>query len=75
MDEKRERELNLRLNRNLGEWDYNLLANFNEEELLNVGFTSEELDKMFNLEEDEFDADKSMIKLLNLKQKKEIYTS
>ena len=58
LDEKRERELNLRLNRNLGEWDYNLLANFNEKELLNVGFTSEELDKMFNLEEDEFDADK-----------------
>ena len=53
LDEKKERELNLRLNRNLGEWDYNMLANFNEEELLNVGFTSEELDKMFNLEEDE----------------------
>lgn len=58
LDEKNERELNLRLNRNLGEWDWNMLANFGEEELLQVGFTSEELDKMFNLEEDEFDAQK-----------------
>ena len=55
LDEKKERELNLRLNRNLGEWDYNMLANFNEEELLNVGFTSEELDKIFELDVDEKD--------------------
>ena len=58
LDEKRERELNLRLNKNLGEWDYDLLANFSEEELLQVGFSSEELDKMLDLEEDDFDAQK-----------------
>lgn len=56
LDEKSEQKLNLRLNRNLGEWNYDLLANFGKEELLNVGFTNEELDKIFNLEEDNFDA-------------------
>lgn len=46
-------ELNLRLNKNLGEWDYDLLANFGEEILGEAGFESEELDKMFQLEVDE----------------------
>lgn len=30
-DIKQEQELNIRLNRNTGEWDFSLLANFNEE--------------------------------------------
>ena len=55
LDEKKERELNLRLNRNLGEWDYNMLANFNEELLKDVGWDSEELDKIFQLDVDEKD--------------------
>ena len=55
---EKERELNLRLNRNLGEWDYDMLANFNEGELLNVGFDSEELDKIFDLDiEDDFNVE------------------
>ena len=42
---ERERELNIRLNRNLGEWNQDLLAeNFKVEELLNWGFTEEEVD-------------------------------
>lgn len=60
-DEEKERELNLRLNKNLGEWDYDLLANFGEEELLGVGFESEELDRIFEFDEygeDDFDAEK-----------------
>lgn len=48
-DIERERELNLRLNKNLGSWDYNLLANFDEDMLQEVGFSSEELDKIFDL--------------------------
>ena len=49
-DIEKEKELNLRLNRNLGEWDLELLANFSEEELNRVGFESEELDKIFDLD-------------------------
>jgi DNA modification methylase len=52
LDEKKERELNLRLNKNLGEWDYDMLANFEEDMLLDTGFDSEELDKIFQLEPD-----------------------
>lgn len=50
-DIKREQELNIRLNRNLGQWDYDLLANFEEETLLDVGFKNDELDQIFGLEE------------------------
>lgn len=52
-DEAKERELNLRLNRNLGDWDYGLLAEFDESFLETVGFTSEELDDIFDLVIDE----------------------
>jgi DNA modification methylase len=45
-DLKKEKELNLRLNKNLGHWDYDLLAGFDEEMLENVGFDSSELDKI-----------------------------
>jgi len=49
-DLKKEQELNIRLNKNLGEWDYDLLANF-DEELLNIaGFENKELKQIFNLE-------------------------
>ncbi|MFH1640467.1 MAG: DNA modification methylase, partial [Candidatus Omnitrophota bacterium] len=46
-----EKELNLRLNKNLGQWDFDLLANFDEEMLKDVGFDSKELDKIFQLDE------------------------
>lgn len=37
-------ELNIRLNRNAGEWDYDILANqWAEEDLFDFGFTKEEL--------------------------------
>lgn len=45
--EKKERELNLRLNKNLGHWDAELLVEFDENLLLDVGFESGELDAMF----------------------------
>ena len=47
-DLKKEQELNLRLNKNLGEWDYDLLANFDEELLKNVGFSDIELTKLID---------------------------
>ena len=43
-------ELNLRLNRNQGQWDFDLLANLDEELLTSVGFESKELDKIFQLD-------------------------
>jgi len=52
-----EKELNLRLNKNLGEWDYDQLANFDEDLLKDVGFDSKELDKIFQLEDKPEDDD------------------
>jgi DNA modification methylase len=65
-DEAKEKELNLRLNRNLGDWDYELLAEFDEALLTDVGFGSEELDEIFDLtvdEPDTFDLEKELQKL------------
>jgi len=53
---ERERELNIRLNKNLGSFDFDLLANFDEDLLKDIGFESKELDKIFQLEPDK-DAD------------------
>jgi len=50
LTEHEEKELNLRLNRNLGQFDFDLLANFDEDMLKDVGFASEELDKIFQLD-------------------------
>lgn len=60
------RELNLRLNKNLGEWDIDLLANFGEDSLSDIGFSSEELDNIFDLDVDEpemFDLEKELKRL------------
>lgn len=72
---EREKELNLRLNRNLGEFDFDLLADFNEDLLKNVGFSSEELDNIFDLDLDEpenFDLQKELerLKITKIKTKK-----
>jgi hypothetical protein len=48
-DLKEEQELNLRLNKNLGHWDWDMLANFSEDLLKEVGFESEELKMYFDL--------------------------
>lgn len=50
---EREKELNLRLNKNLGDWDYKLLAEFDESVLSGIGFTSEEMDNIFDVEVEE----------------------
>lgn len=65
-DEAKERELNLRLNHNLGDWDWSLLAAFDETLLADIGFTSEEMDSIFDLDDDspeQFDLDKELAKL------------
>lgn len=65
-DESKEKELNLRLNKNQGDWDYELLAEFDESLLADVGFDSEELDAIFDIDMDEpenFDLEKELKKL------------
>lgn len=65
-DEAKEKELNLRLNKALGDWDWELLAEFDETLLSEVGFSSEEMDLIFDLDIDEtenFDLDKELKKL------------
>jgi len=51
-DIEREQELNLRLNKAQGAWDWDLLAEFDEILLTNVGFTSEDLDTIFDIDND-----------------------
>lgn len=44
LDEAAERELNVRLNKNTGDWDWDMLANnFDNEQLLEWGFAEQEL--------------------------------
>jgi DNA modification methylase len=64
-DENREKELNLRLNKNTGDWDFKLLADFDQSILAGIGFSSEELDDIFGLDEtpEEFDLEKELKKL------------
>ena len=64
-DLEREKELNIRLNKNTGEFDWDLLAKFDEEFLSEVGFSSEELDDIFAIEPtpEKFDLAKELAKL------------
>lgn len=64
-DIKKEKELNIRLNKNTGEFDWDLLAKFNEDFLANIGFSSEELDEVFGIDEtpEEFNLAKELAKL------------
>ena len=61
LTEEEEIELNLRLNKNSGSWNNELLANFSEDMLKQVGFSPEELDKIFDkqqtMEDDPEDGD------------------
>lgn len=53
LPEDKERELNLRLNKNVGSWDWDLLAEFEVPLLLDVGFAKEDLAFHFDLDGDE----------------------
>lgn len=50
-DIEKERELNIRLNKNQGEFDLKLLSEFDEKLLAQIGFNSEDLDKIFEEED------------------------
>jgi DNA modification methylase len=64
-DLAKEKELNLRLNKNTGDWDYELLAKFDESFLSDIGFDSESLDDIFGIDEtpEVFDLEKELQKL------------
>lgn len=63
-DAEKEKELNLRLNRNTGEWDMELLKSFDMGMLLDVGFDDNDLshiwDENLGIEDDEFDVKKAL---------------
>lgn len=64
---EREQELNLRLNRNLGVWDFEMLANIDEGVLLDVGFTEDELMLGFGLEgADKVEIDESRFEVITV---------
>jgi DNA modification methylase len=58
-----EKELNLRLNQNVGTWNEELLKDFDMNMLLDVGFGDEELQNLFDdvdMVEDDFDMNKAV---------------
>jgi DNA modification methylase len=73
LTEDKERELNLRLNRNTGEWDYDLLKDFDTSLLLDVGFDNDDLssiwDHALEIEDDGFDLEKELEKITEPKTK------
>lgn len=53
-DLKKEKELNVRLNKNQGDWSYELLAKyFDDAVLADIGFDTEELDSIFEVDMEE----------------------
>lgn len=64
-DPAKEAELIIRLNKNTGDWDLDLLAEFDESLLLDVGFDSSELDEIFEEDkvEQQFDLNAELGKL------------
>lgn len=67
LDEAKERDLSVRLNRTGGDWDYDLLKEFDESLLADIGFDSEEIDEIFDIEDmdekNSFDLKKELKKL------------
>jgi len=57
-------EYNIRSNKNVGEFDWDLLAKFDESFLADIGFSSGELDGIFDIDvPEEFDLEKELKKL------------
>jgi DNA modification methylase len=70
----KEKEFNLRLNKNTGEWDWELLKEFDTDLLLDVGFGDDDLsniwDDCLETEDDNFDVEKEIEKAKKTKVKK-----
>jgi ParB-like chromosome segregation protein Spo0J len=69
-----ERELNIRLNKNTGDWDFDLLSNFDIDELVDWGFKHIELDiNIDKLDDDTNDSVTITVKEDDLVKAKELY--
>ena len=70
-DLKKEKELNLRLNKNTGEFDLEKLKSFDLDLLLDIGFNQGELDNLWQkqLGDEKFDAEKELKKIKKPKTK------
>ncbi|MCK9271926.1 DNA modification methylase [Candidatus Gracilibacteria bacterium] len=72
-DIKKEKELNLRLNKNTGEWDLDILKDFDVDLLLDVGFDNQDLseiwDNILDIEDDNFNVEKELKKIKTPKSK------
>lgn len=72
-DIAREKELNLRLNRNTGQWDWELLKSFDTTLLLDIGFDEADLsniwDENLSVEDDEFNTEKELANIKEIKTK------
>lgn len=70
---EREQELNLRLNKNLGSWDEELLKAFDTGLLLDVGFTPDELngffDDVLDISDDGFNVTEELEKIITPESK------
>lgn len=66
---EKEKELNIRLNKNVGDWDFEKLKSFDLDLLLDIGFDATDLTTFWNdevqKEEDNFDVDKELAKIKN----------
>lgn len=64
-DLAKEKELNIRLNKNHGEFDFSLLKEFDSSLLTSIGFNSEDIDKIFEIDStpEQFDLQKELEKL------------
>lgn len=63
----REKELNIRLNKNTGEFDYELLAKFDNDLLVKIGFESIDLDKIYKPEASPEDDEVPEVRKTNIK--------
>jgi DNA modification methylase len=67
LDEKREKELNLRLNKNTGEWNFELLKEFDLNLLIDIGFDNNDLNNIWNdvlqIDDDDFNEEKELEKI------------
>lgn len=72
-DIKKEQELNLRLNRNTGSWNYELLKEFEIDTLLSVGFDDSDLsdiwDNALEVSDDDFKVENELKKIITPKTK------
>ena len=67
LTKEQQQELNLRLNANQGEWDFELLREFDIDLLCNVGFDDSDFQRIFDdfieVEDDNFDVEEEMKKI------------